>query len=141
MGFFDTVIGRVFALAFVVLVGYAAWQTIAAHRAETRVAELTQELKGVRKAMEVIERVAEEREESRVITTEVVTHIMESPNAEVLVPSDIALSWAAGIDRLRDEAIRSGESDSTVRATPTSEREWSDGGEAGSVLGAAGRSS
>jgi len=43
-----------------------------------------------------------ERVVTRVVDR-VVTQISESPNAEILVPSDIAAAWATGIDGLRDD--------------------------------------
>jgi len=109
--FIDSLFGRFIAILFVGLVIFAVYKAVQAHVLQGQVVELRADLeetegklKAAYTAIEALERVAAGRERDRVIVREVATQIAESPNAEVLVPSDLANLWATGIDRLRVEA-------------------------------------
>lgn len=109
--FIDSLVGRFIAVLFVGLAIYGVYKTVQANHLRSEVVELRSDLeetegklKAAYEVIEALERVSQGRERDRAIVREVAAEIVESPNAEVLVPSDIADLWAAGIDRLRDEA-------------------------------------
>lgn len=61
------------------------------------------------KIVESQDRIAELETRLDRILNEVTQTIEESPNAQVLVPADIATAWGDGIDRLRDAGSNANE--------------------------------